>query len=361
MASQEPRLCAPYPRGANEAVEEKAWNATIHAFVNNLVIHKLSQDTTAAQLFVLFDAPENDCLLFYVACTHLLRATRQFREAAEHIALIATLLGLLKDEGIRRDSPDGEDAFEFSFAGDILRELGGETPPVPPGYTYNEITFRLDADPGYIKDDSFLTELARYGREQEGMVRLWSLAGRLEADRILGSPGGMSLLLNGGFQDAFEDPRQCRVWETLWAALLRCGEDKTFGDWDPETTRCYMEIARKIARDKRASWEWRGRFAVRAVFSIPMTFLSTRAASGGGPREGNLTLIRTGFGSQVFVDVQRLSRIHCPECGALVPRFGRIYGQNVVPPHIAPKWKSQHAKLTRGDEISGSGTRLILG
>ncbi|KAJ7690549.1 hypothetical protein B0H17DRAFT_1201671 [Mycena rosella] len=263
MSTQEPRLSAPYPRGPNEAAEEDSWEADIRIFVTILVRYRISNETTAEHLLSLFDAPENDSLVFYYACIHLLRATRRFHAAGQHIALIATLFRLLKEEGLRRDDPSGEDAFGLSFLFPTLRRLASlRTMPIPPGYEYIACAGGVTPDPKYVKDGSFLTQLARYGRQQEGMVRLWSLVGRLEADRVLGEPGGMSLLLNSGIPDALEYPAQRGVWERLWAALLRCGEDKTFGEWGPEKTRAYQDVARKIARDDRVSWEWRGRFAL---------------------------------------------------------------------------------------------------
>ncbi|KAJ7668192.1 hypothetical protein B0H17DRAFT_1142540 [Mycena rosella] len=160
----------------------------------------------------------------------------KFREAAEHIVLIAALLGLLKDGGIRRDGEDGEDAFELSFAGEILRELGGETPPIPPGYTYNEITFRLDADPEYIKDDSFLTELAaRTGGDDTPVVVGWA------------PRSGSHPQITRRNATAHSRIQASLGYGRLWAALLRCGEDKTFGEWGPEETRAYKNIAKKIA------------------------------------------------------------------------------------------------------------------
>jgi hypothetical protein len=41
------------------------WEAELHAFVKNIVTSKISPETTAAQLFALFDAPEHEPDHFY--------------------------------------------------------------------------------------------------------------------------------------------------------------------------------------------------------------------------------------------------------------------------------------------------------
>ncbi|KAJ7689869.1 hypothetical protein B0H17DRAFT_1180116 [Mycena rosella] len=270
MATQEIRLPPPYKEAPNASEQEQdEWEAAINAFVTNLVIYKLSQGTTAAQLFLLFDAPEHQPLLFYYACANLLRATRELTSAAEHIALIAALFGLLKEEGLKRDGPNGENVFGNSVVFPVLRGLADDI-PAPPGYSYNQVTFLLEQNPEYVKesDDVFLAALAQYGREREGLIRLWSLVGRLEAESFLGEPGGMSLLYHQAplLLSALEDPDQRGVWETLWAAVLRCDEEMAYGEWGAGDTNGWLgpfkDAVRKIAEDERPSLEWRGRFAV---------------------------------------------------------------------------------------------------
>jgi hypothetical protein len=60
------------------------------------------------------------------------------------------------------------------------------------------------------------------------------------------------------------------VWETLWAAVLRCDEEMAYGEWGAgaetrEWLGPFKDAAREIAGDERAPLEWRGRFAVRAL------------------------------------------------------------------------------------------------
>ncbi|KAJ7501015.1 hypothetical protein B0H11DRAFT_1993373 [Mycena galericulata] len=266
MATLDSTLPDPYTEAPSASENEQdAWEAAISAFVTNLVIYKLSPDTTPAQLFALFDAPQHQPLLFYYACAHLLRATREFSDAAEHIALVAALFGLLKEEGLRRDGPDGEGAFGNAIVFPTLRELVSDI-PAPPGYTYDGTVFALAPEPSYVKDASFLTDLAEYTRAHEGLLRLWALVGRLEAERVLGEPGSMSLLFHQGtvLLRALEDPMQRAVWETLWAAVLRCEEEMAYGAWGAgsEYLASFKDAARTIAADDRAPLIWRGRFAV---------------------------------------------------------------------------------------------------
>ncbi|KAJ7090695.1 hypothetical protein C8R44DRAFT_891859 [Mycena epipterygia] len=266
MATLDPTLPAPYTEAPNASEKEQdAWEAAISAFVTNLVIYKLSPGTTPAQLFALFDAPQNQPLLFYYACAHLLRATREFSDAAEHIALVAALFALLKEEGLRRDGPDGEGAFGNTIVFPTLRELASDI-PAPPGYKYDGILFALVPEPSYVKDASFLADLAEYTRAHEGLLRLWALVGRLEAERVLGEPGSMSLLFHQGpvLLRALEDPTQRAVWETLWAAVLRCEEEMVYGAWGAgsEYLAPFKDAARTIAADDRAPLVWRGRFAI---------------------------------------------------------------------------------------------------
>jgi hypothetical protein len=65
------------------------------------------------------------------------------------------------------------------------------------------------------------------------------------------------------------------VWETLWAALLRCDKGLVYG-WgsgDREWLDSFKDAARKIAGDERAPLHWRARFAVRAI--LPFISLSS--------------------------------------------------------------------------------------
>ncbi|KAJ7233126.1 hypothetical protein B0H12DRAFT_1076674 [Mycena haematopus] len=254
-------LPAPYTEPPNESseAEQDEWAAAISTF--------LSPETTAAGLFALFDAPEHQPLLFYYACADLLKATREFSDAAEHIALIAALFGLLKEEGLRRDGPDGHGAFGNAIVFPTLRALVCDL-PVPPGYKSDTVTFALARDPDCVHD-SFQTDLAEYARSHEGLLRLWSLIGRLEADGLLGSetPGTMSLLFHQApvLLCALEEPVNRGVWETLWAAVLRCDEEMGDGQWgsgDPEQLGSFKDAVRKIVGDERAPLEWRARFAV---------------------------------------------------------------------------------------------------
>ncbi|KAJ7429280.1 hypothetical protein B0H11DRAFT_2147099 [Mycena galericulata] len=248
---------------AFEEVKEE-WEAALNIrrrWVTNLVRCELSRERTALQLFELFDAPEglpNPELFYYYACTELLEATREYSEAGENIALIAGLFGLLKAEGLKQDGPRGESVFGNSIFFPTLRQLAADI-PAPPGYTFDEVTFALERDPGYVKGDSYAADLAEYARKHEGQLRFWSLVGRLDADGLLGSnrPGlGVMPLL---------DPVNRGVWETLWAAVLRCDEEMACGQWgrdDPERLGEFKDSARKIAGDETVPLVWRGRFAV---------------------------------------------------------------------------------------------------
>ncbi|KAJ7184748.1 hypothetical protein C8R46DRAFT_1065051 [Mycena filopes] len=284
-----PSLPAPYTEGPNASEQEQdAWDASISEFVTDLVLNKLSHETSAAELFADFDAPENQPLLFYYACSHLLRATREFSEAADHITRIAALFELLKDEGLKRDGPDGEGAFGHAIVFPKLRALLDDV-PAPPGYQYDGVRFTLVSNPQYVKGDSFLAELAEYARNHEGLLRLWTLVGRLEAEYTLGAPGATSLLYHQApvLLRALEDPLQRGVWETLWAAVLRCEEDMAFGRWGADagpTVEVWLgpfkEAARTIAGDERAPLEWRSRFAVRSgLFIVFRTDYSCRLSS----------------------------------------------------------------------------------
>ncbi|KAJ7681560.1 hypothetical protein B0H17DRAFT_1333649 [Mycena rosella] len=264
MAALDARLPAPYTESyATE--KQETWEAAIDAFVTNLILYKLSHETTAAELFKLFDAPENQPLLFYYACADLLNATREFSDAAEHIALIAALFGLLKEEGLKRDGPAGGGSFGNTIVFPSLRALLSDI-PAPPGYKYDGVQFMLVPDPEYVKDESLLCDLVEYGRAHEGRLRLWALVARLEADCILGEPGLFSLLFHQApvLLRALEDPAQRGVWQTLWVAVLSCDEEMAYGAWGAGDERLgpFKDAARTIAEDERTPIEWRARFAV---------------------------------------------------------------------------------------------------
>jgi hypothetical protein len=132
----------------------------------------------------------------------------------------------------------------------------------------------LERDPEYVKGDSFQADLAEHARKHEGQLRFWSLVGRLDADELLGSDapgvGAMALLHHQGPQllRALEDPVNRGVWETLWAAVMRCDEEMAYGQWGShnlERLAEFNDAARKIVGDARVSLLWRGRFAVRAL------------------------------------------------------------------------------------------------
>ncbi|KAJ7029754.1 hypothetical protein C8F04DRAFT_1115757 [Mycena alexandri] len=262
-------LPAPYTEGPNASEQEQdAWDASIGEFVTDLVLDKLSHEASAAQLFALFDAPEHQPLLFYYACSHLLRATREISEAGEHISRIAALFELLKDEGLKRDGPDGQGAFGNAIVFPKLRALLSDV-PAPPGYKYDGVQFMLVPNPEYVKGDYFMAELAEYARNHDGLLRLWTLVGRLEAENTLGVPGTTSLLFHQApvLLRALGDPMQRGVWETLWASVLRGDDEMAFGTWGAgaETEAwlgAFKDAARTIAGDDRAPMEWRGRFAV---------------------------------------------------------------------------------------------------
>ncbi|KAJ6507621.1 hypothetical protein DFH09DRAFT_1101009 [Mycena vulgaris] len=173
-------------------------------------------------------------------------------------------------EGLKRDDPYGVHTFMNTFVSPTLRQLAHDI-PVPPGYKHNELAFALERDPEYIKGDSFHADLAEYAQKHEGQLRFWSLVGRLDADGLLGSDapgvGAMPLLLHQGprLLCALEDPVNRGVWETLWAAVLRCDEKMAYGRWGShnlERLAEFEDAARKIAGDARVSLLWRGRFAI---------------------------------------------------------------------------------------------------
>ncbi|KAJ6559984.1 hypothetical protein B0H19DRAFT_1260652 [Mycena capillaripes] len=164
------------------AVTEE-WEAALNirrTWAANLVRCELSCEKTPLQLFEFFDAPDdlpNPELFYYYACAELLELTRDYRDAGEHIALIAELFGLLKAEGLKRD----------------------------------------ERDPRYVKGDSYAADLAEYARKHEGQLRFWWLVGRLDADGLFGSEkpglGVMPLLVHGAqvLLRALEDPVNRKV------------------------------------------------------------------------------------------------------------------------------------------------------
>ncbi|KAJ6536113.1 hypothetical protein B0H19DRAFT_1270913 [Mycena capillaripes] len=258
------------------ALASEEWQAALdisRRWVPNLVHCELSREKTALQLFELFDVPEdlpNVELFYYYACADLLEATRDYAETGEHIALISELCGLLKAEGLKRDNPDGVLVWGNGIFFPMLRHLAADI-PAPPGYAFDGAVFALEGDPGYVKGDSYAADLAEYARKHEGQLRFWSLVGRLDADGLLGSPkpglGVMPLLVHGAsvLLRALEHPVNRGVWETLWAAVLRCEEEMAYGQWgsdELERLQTFKNAARKIAGDEVAPLVWRGRFAL---------------------------------------------------------------------------------------------------
>ncbi|KAJ7074588.1 hypothetical protein C8F01DRAFT_1101042 [Mycena amicta] len=267
-----PTLPSPYTEGPNESAEEQdAWVSAINNFITHLVICDLDCDTTAEQLFEPFTDRQHQPLLFYYACAALLQATRENTEAGEYVGLIAGLFARLKEEGLKRDGPNGYGAYGNAVVFPTLRSLLSDV-PAPPGYKSDEVNFILVPDNDYVKDpDTHLTRLAEYAHAHQGLVRLWSLVGRLEADNTLcePGPGAYSRLFHpaSALLRALEDPLQRGVWETLWAALLRLEDDDLLsgGLWttqDKEQT-AFKDAARKIAEDETVPIEWRARFALR--------------------------------------------------------------------------------------------------
>ncbi|KAJ7511232.1 hypothetical protein B0H11DRAFT_2183273 [Mycena galericulata] len=200
--------------------------------LTNLVIYKLSPNTTLGQLFALFDAPQHQPLLFYYARAHLLRATRvQLRSAAaEHIALVAALYGLLKEEGLRWDGPDGEDAFGNTIVFLTLRELVRRVQRYPrtPGVHVRWDPIRAGSRSLHT---SFLISAC---------TKDFCASRRRAASR--------PVLLR-----AVEDPIQPEVWETLWTVVLRCEEEMAYGAWGAgsEDLAPFKDAARTIAADDR--------------------------------------------------------------------------------------------------------------
>ncbi|KAJ7336813.1 hypothetical protein DFH08DRAFT_813129 [Mycena albidolilacea] len=249
MATTDLRLPEPYIEDPNEAVEVcqaegAAWEAAIRAFVANIVISKLSPETTPTQLFTLFNEPQHQPILFYCACAQLLAVMRELRVAEEHIALIAALFGLLKKEGLARDTNPDEDCPE-----DV---------PVPPGYEDHH--GMLVQHPEY--------EGSLSGRSSQNTRASTRGCCAYDADDCLldpGRPGEWLLVFYQGQEllRALENPINCGVWETLWAALLRCDRGLVYG-WgsgDLERLDSFKDAARKIAGDERAPLHWRARFA----------------------------------------------------------------------------------------------------
>ncbi|KAJ6556189.1 hypothetical protein B0H19DRAFT_1152153 [Mycena capillaripes] len=286
---------------AFEDVKEE-WEAALNSrrrWVANLVRCELSHEKTALQLFELFDVPEdlpNTELFYYYACSELLEATREYSAAREHIALIAGLFGLFKAEGLKRDGPRGESVFGNSVFYPTLRQLAADI-PAPPGYTFDGGVFALERDAGYVKGEYYVADLAEYARKHEGQIRFWSLIGRLDADGLLGSDkpglGAMPLLVHGPelLLHALEHPVNRGVWETLWAAVLRCDEEMAYGQWgsdEPERLGEFKDAARKIAGDETVPLVWRGRFAVRVLRSNIIIILTSGVGYAGGAREGEV-------------------------------------------------------------------------
>ncbi|KAJ7607103.1 hypothetical protein DFH06DRAFT_1149577 [Mycena polygramma] len=265
-----PDLPVPEPQG-----EQQPWEAALTTFVENLFMYQLPQSPTAQRLFESFGTPEdlgadNAASFYYRACAELLDDTREYMEAGGQIRVIAELFELLRAEGLKRDPEGGESTFITDFVGPKLRALAHDI-PVPPGYKHNELAFTLEPDLEYIKGDSFQTELWQYGRKYQGQLRFWWLVGRLDANGFLGAgaPGDArwALEFHQGprLLDALEHPVNRGVWETLWAAVLRCGEGMVAWGSDNENVQRlaeFKEAARRIAEDDRVELLWRGRFAM---------------------------------------------------------------------------------------------------
>ena len=119
-----PTLPGPYTEAPNASADEQdAFDAAIGAFITHLVLYDLTPAATPAQLFAPFAAPAHQPLLFYSACAHLLRVTCELSDAGSHLALLAALFGLLKEEGLRRDGPGGQGAFGNAIVFPAVRAL----------------------------------------------------------------------------------------------------------------------------------------------------------------------------------------------------------------------------------------------
>ncbi|KAJ7642582.1 hypothetical protein DFH06DRAFT_1477357 [Mycena polygramma] len=264
-----PALSVPEPQ-----CEQQPWEAALTTFVENLFMYQLPQSPTAQRLFESFDTPENlrvgsPASFYHRACAELLDDTREYMEAGGQIKVIAELFGLLRAEGLKRDLGDDESTLTTDFVGPKLRALAHDI-PVPPGYKHNELAFTLEPDPAYVTGDSFQTELWQYGRKHQGQLRFWSLVGCLDADGFLGTAPGdgrWALEFHQGpwLLDALEHPANRGVWETLWAAVLRCGEGMVAwgsGNEDVQRLAEFKDAARTVAQDERVGLLWRGRFAM---------------------------------------------------------------------------------------------------
>ncbi|KAJ6471775.1 hypothetical protein C8R47DRAFT_743577 [Mycena vitilis] len=264
----------------------ETWEATLTTFVKNLVMHELSQASTADQLLALFETPENlraysPAVFYFIACAELLDATVEDTRAGQHIALIAELFGLLRAEGLKRD-PDGVFTLMTLFVGPMLRQLAHDV-PVPPGYRIVGGSSMLEGDSEYVKGDSFQADLAEYARKHEGQLRLWSLVGRLDAHGLF--PLGLWPLIfhqRLALLAGIEDPVNRGVWETLWVAVWHCEEGMGHGQWGSQPNSVqrlagFMEAASTIAVDDRVPLLWRGRFAV-CGFRLNIEFLTSCAA-----------------------------------------------------------------------------------
>jgi hypothetical protein len=109
---------------------------------------------------------------------------------------------------------------------------------------------------------------------------------------------------------ALEDPVNRGVWETLWAAVLRCDEEMAYGQWgsdDPERLGEFKDAARKIAGDETVPLVWRGRFAVRVLLSSIIMLIS-HVGHAGGAREGEVMSMSCVLKSEEPVGQEGLER-----------------------------------------------------
>nr|GAT49064.1 predicted protein [Mycena chlorophos] len=279
----EPRLPKPYAEGPDASeTEQDAWSTSIDTFISHLIQTKLSAKTTASQLFLdaRFGAPQHKPALYYWACGSLLRATREHPLAGDFIPMVAELFRLIKEEGVKRDEDElARVTWGNAFVHPVLRAIADDV-PVPPGYKLDPLQSELVIDPEYVEDDededALLSALAEYGVQHQGMLRFWSLVGRLEAMHVFGdgdSAGAMTLRYHSGdaMLRVLEFPLILAPWETCWAAvpMLKPGNDRfPAGKWNAGDERAkgwreeFLSAAKKIVEDERPTMEWRGRFAI---------------------------------------------------------------------------------------------------
>ncbi|KAF7311941.1 hypothetical protein MIND_00205500 [Mycena indigotica] len=278
-----PRLPNPYTEGPDASEEEQdAWATGIDSFIQHLVANKINHQTTATQVFLDsgFNEPQHQDLLYYYSCAGLLTATRENSQAGPYILIIAEFFKLLKEEGLKRDkTPSAHRSWGNAVVFPTLRGIADDI-PVPPGFKYDPLAFSVGPDAEYVRnDDTYLSDIASYTQEQEGMIRFWSLVGHLEALHVFvdgSSAGAMTLLYHSGpsLIRALETPALRATWETVWAAvpMLQPGNGQfPNGTWNGDADErsvqwraAFLDAANTIALDERAPMEWRGRFAIIA-------------------------------------------------------------------------------------------------